>query len=80
MAVYTDNFNSVSMFNTLAALPRYNWILLSAADTLIAHDLDFRVFYILGRENLVADHLSRSHVSDAVALVPGLRVSVFTPP
>ncbi|KAI6153030.1 hypothetical protein BKA82DRAFT_3970091, partial [Pisolithus tinctorius] len=80
MAVYTDNFNSVSMFNTLAALPRYNWILLSAIDILLAHGLDFRVFYIPGKENVVADHLSRGHVPDAVALSRNLIVSVFTPP
>ncbi|KAI5997239.1 hypothetical protein F5J12DRAFT_906972 [Pisolithus orientalis] len=80
MAVYTDNFNSMSMFNTLAALPHYNWILLSAIDTLLTHDLDFCVFYIPGQENVIADHLSHGHVSDAVALSLKLSVLGFTPP
>ncbi|KIN94155.1 hypothetical protein M404DRAFT_81855, partial [Pisolithus tinctorius Marx 270] len=80
MVIYTDNFNSMSMFNTLAALPHYNWILLSAVDTLLAHDLDFHVFYIPGQENIITDHLSHGHVSDAVALSLNLSVSGFTPP
>ncbi|KAI6013552.1 hypothetical protein EDC04DRAFT_2579272, partial [Pisolithus marmoratus] len=80
LAIYTDNFNAVSLFNTLAALPEYNWLLLSAVDTLLDRDLDLRVFYIPGKENVVADHLSRGRISDALSISPGLVVLVFEPP
>ena len=46
LAIFTDNFNTVGMFNMLAALPQLNWLLLLAVDTLLAHDLDFHVFHI----------------------------------
>ena len=80
LAIFTDNFNTVGMFNTLAALPQLNWLLLSAVDTLLAHDLDFRVFHIPGHENVVADHLSRGRLAEAVASAPGLCVHTFEPP
>lgn len=80
IAIFTDNSNTVGMFNTLAALPKLNWLLLSAVDVLLAHNLDFRVFHIPGHRNVVADHLSHGHFAEAVALVPGLHVHSFEPP
>lgn len=80
LAIFTDNFNSVSMFNTLSALPRYNWLLLSAVDTLLSHDIDFRVFYVPGKDNVVADHLSRGRVAEALTISPALVISPFKPP
>ena len=80
IAIFTDNSNTVGMFNTLAALPKLNWLLLSAVDVLLAHDLDFRVFHIPGHRNVVADHLSRGRFAEAVASAPGLRVHSFEPP
>jgi hypothetical protein len=32
LAVFTDNLNTVAMFNTLVALPPYNWMLISVID------------------------------------------------
>ena len=80
LAIFTDNYNSVSMFNMLSVLPRYNWILLSAVDTLLAHNIDFRVFYVPGKDNIVADHLSRGCVADALTVSLTLVVSTFQPP
>ena len=68
------------MFNMLVALPQLNWLLLSAVDTLLAHDLDFHVFHIPGHENVVADHLSRGCLAEAVASAPGLCIHTFEPP
>ncbi|KAG2737160.1 hypothetical protein P692DRAFT_20673738, partial [Suillus brevipes Sb2] len=58
VTVFTDNLNMVSMFNSLVVLPPYNWLLMTAVEAILASHVDFRVFYILGVENVVADHLS----------------------
>ena len=68
------------MFNTLAVLPKPNWLLLSAVGVLLAHDLDFCVFHIPGHRNVVADHFSHGRFAEAVASAPGLRVHSFEPP
>ncbi|KIM64557.1 hypothetical protein SCLCIDRAFT_114731 [Scleroderma citrinum Foug A] len=80
LAIFTDNFNSVAMFNTLSALPAYNWILLTAVDVLLTCDLDFCVFYVPGSVNILADHLSRGRVADALQLSPSMTISTLTPP
>ncbi|KAG2742007.1 DNA/RNA polymerase [Suillus brevipes Sb2] len=80
IAVFTDNLNTVSMFNSLAALPPYNWLLMSAVDAILASHVDFRVFYIPGVENIVADHLSRWRNDEACSVSPGLIVHSFLPP
>jgi hypothetical protein len=80
VAIFTDNLNTVSMFNSLAALPPYNWLLMAAVDVLISSQVDFRVFFIPGVDNVVADHLSRWQNEDASLASPGLQIKPFTPP
>lgn len=80
LAVFTDNMNSVVMFNTLAALPPYNWLLLIAMDAILASHVDLRVFHVAGIHNTVADCLSRWKNEDAVQVSPGLTISPFQPP
>ena len=80
MAVFTDNLNTVSMFNSLAALPPYNWLLMLSVDAIIESRVDFRVFYIPGIENVVADRLSRWRNAEAESAAPGLLVHSFLPP
>jgi hypothetical protein len=80
IAVFTDNLNTVSMFNSLAALPPYNWLLMVSVDAIIESQLDFRIFYIPGVDNIVADHLSRWRNSAAETTAPGLSVCSFLPP
>ena len=46
VAIFTDNLNTVSMFNSLAALPSYNWLLMLSVDAIIGAQVDFRVFYV----------------------------------
>ncbi|KAG2348112.1 DNA/RNA polymerase [Suillus weaverae] len=79
-AIFTDNLNTVSMFNSLAALPPYNWLLLTAVDAIIASELDFRVFYVPGISNVVADHLSRWKNIEAQLASPRLAIRPFLPP
>ena len=80
LAVFSDNLNTVSMFNSLAALPPYNRLLLLAVDALLRAQIDFRVFFVPGEENFVADALSRGRNDDAIAESPGLHISSFLPP
>jgi len=80
LAVFTDNLNTVSMFTSLAALPPYNWLLMVAVDAIIDARIDFRVFYIPGVDNVVADHLSRWRTTEVHFASPGLSVYSFLPP
>ena len=78
--IYTDNDNTVAIFNTLRCLPRYNNILISAADTLIRKNLHLRVLHIAGELNYVADAISRNKLNLARQYVPGIVISPFSPP
>ncbi|KAG6326006.1 hypothetical protein ID866_13084 [Astraeus odoratus] len=80
VAVFSDNLNTVSMFNSLAALPHYNPILLAAVDIFLSHDFDFRVFHIHGSHNVVADALSHWDNEHATRIIPDLDVHTFQPP
>ncbi|KAF9439861.1 hypothetical protein P691DRAFT_689444 [Macrolepiota fuliginosa MF-IS2] len=57
--IHTDNTNTVDMFNTFAAQPLYNPILILAANHLIAHQHALHVVHIQGEDNTVADTLSQ---------------------
>ncbi|KAG2147613.1 hypothetical protein DEU56DRAFT_730826 [Suillus clintonianus] len=80
LAVFTDNANTVAMFNTLAALPPYNWLLMLAVDVILEGDIDLRVFHVPGVHNTVADHLSHWQNNEAREASPGLVISSFQPP
>jgi hypothetical protein len=77
--IYTDNLNTVDIFNTFRALPTYNHILKAAVNILLDGGHDLRVLHIPGTENSVADALSRSNLSIALEAVPGLKISPFHP-
>ncbi|KAJ7654750.1 hypothetical protein B0H17DRAFT_842088, partial [Mycena rosella] len=59
VAVWTDNSNTFNIFSSLHALPMYNEILKSSVDVLIANNFQLRVLLIPGKENIVANALSR---------------------
>jgi hypothetical protein len=80
LAVFTDNMNTVAMFNTLAALPPYNWLLMLVVDVILDSQIDLRVFHVPGVHNEVADHLSRWKNDEAREVSPGLIISSFQPP
>ena len=77
--IYTDNSNTVDIFNTLRALPDYNHLLLTAVDILDEGHHDLRVLHVPGVKNGVADALSRLQLTRALELVPGLKISPFQP-
>jgi hypothetical protein len=46
------------MFNSLAALPPYNWLLMTVVNAILPSQINFRVFFVPGVHNIIADHLS----------------------
>jgi ribonuclease HI len=80
VVIYTDNTNTVQMFNSLHAKPDYNPILLTAVDIAITSVISFRVIHVPGVLNVVADALSRFKNGVAVNAAPGLTIRPFQPP
>jgi len=78
--IYTDNNNTVSIFNTLQCLPHYNPILINAADVCINTNIHLRVVHIPGELNSVADVISHNNFSLAQQYAPNIIISPFLPP
>jgi hypothetical protein len=79
IVIYTDNFSTVAMFNSLRCLPEYNCILKVAVDILIGSDILLRVLHIAGLNNDVADALSRADLMRALRVRPNLLIRNFEP-
>ncbi|KIM34835.1 hypothetical protein M413DRAFT_49006, partial [Hebeloma cylindrosporum] len=80
LLLYTDNMNTVQIFNSLACLPIYNSLLRHSVDILLHDELQLRVLHVPGDENIVADALSRCEFHRALCAVPDLKISPFQPP
>ena len=61
--IYTDNLNTVQMFNSLACLPDYNLLLHHSVDIILAHSINLHVLYVAGEQNVVTDALSQCQFS-----------------
>jgi hypothetical protein len=80
VVIYTDNLNTVQIFNSLACLPDYNQLLRHSVDVLLATNIDLRVLHVSGERNSVADSLSHCRFALALDTVPDLKISPFQPP
>jgi hypothetical protein len=83
LVVYTDNLNTVHMFNSLSALPAYNEILKSAVDHLLSdidNPIQLRVIHVPGDLNDVADALLCGQLHTVVDNVPNISIDTFSPP
>lgn len=81
LAIYTDNLNTVQIFDRLRAESFFTHILLAAVSILIDHpNIDLRVWHVPGERNVVADALSRHLLSVVRQYAPKLVVNTFTPP
>ncbi|KAF9020514.1 hypothetical protein BDZ89DRAFT_958231 [Hymenopellis radicata] len=80
LTIFTDNTNTVHIFDTLRARTEYNAILCAAVDIRVKHNIDLRVLHIPGDDNIVADALSRDHIATALIHAPLLATSPFKPP
>jgi hypothetical protein len=77
--IYTDNSNTVDIFQTFHCLPSYNHLLKAAVDIIIRNDYSLRVLYVPGEHNVVADALSRVKFSMALQAEPSLKLFTFNP-
>lgn len=80
LAIFSDNLNTVQMFESLRSHPPYDLILRNVIDVVIDSNIDFRVWYIPGPSNVVADALSRGLLSVVHTHLPNLPVFTFQPP
>ena len=78
--IYTDNANTVSIFNSLRCLPVFNPLIKHCADILITKGYLLRVCFVPGEDNKVADAISRKNFPLAKSLSPGLQIGLLTPP
>ena len=83
LTVYTDNLNTIQIFNSFSALPVYNKILKTAVDHLLSdinNPIQFCVIHVPGHSNMVAETLSQGELHTVVDSVPGIMIDIFTPP
>jgi hypothetical protein len=78
--IYTDNTNTVDIFQTLLCLPPYNPLLKTAVDIIMCNKYSLHVLHISGDQNIIADALSRVHFSVALQIEPNLTLFSFHPP
>ena len=80
IAVYLDNTNTVDMFASLCAKPLYNPILISTIDLTTNCSIATKVYYMPGKQNIIADCLSQFQNARALLLAPNLCIRTFQPP
>ena len=79
LAIFSDNSNTVNMFNSLEAQPLHNPLLTTAVDLLLWSHIQLHVFHIPGEHNVVADALSCSLFHNAHIHSSALQIHPFTP-
>lgn len=80
VAIFSDNTNTVDIFNSMRARGEFNEILKFAVDILMRHNIDLCVLHIAGTDNIIADHLSRGRLSDIKDIDDSLILLAYTPP
>ncbi|KIY61155.1 hypothetical protein CYLTODRAFT_363234, partial [Cylindrobasidium torrendii FP15055 ss-10] len=81
LAVHSDSLDSVAAFNSLSVEKEvHNVVLLGVAEVILRTGIDLRVRHIPGKDNIMADLLSRNLLADFAKLFPSYRVRTFEPP
>ncbi|SJL09302.1 uncharacterized protein ARMOST_12679 [Armillaria ostoyae] len=78
--IYTDNINTVDIFNFLYAKPFYNLLLITAVDALITYKAQLPVLHIPGFQNTITDALSHNNHNFVLAQHSHIRLLKFSPP
>jgi hypothetical protein len=58
LVIFTDNQNTVGIFDSLWGSPQYNQILTTAIELMIQFNIQLCVYHIPGKMNHIADALS----------------------
>src|SRR5258707_15842553 len=80
LEIHTNSSNSFNIFNSLCTSDPYNAILMSATSIWIDHGINLQVFFIEGKQNIIADALSHCSFDLVHKLVPDASIRQFTPP
>ena len=80
IVIFTDNENTVNIFNSLHASSKLNPILITAVNLLLSSTTELRVIHVPGATNNTADALSRLDNDRARLLSPGISITTFIPP
>jgi len=80
LVVYSDNTNTVSIFDSLHTILPYSRILISAMTKVLDNHIDFCMLHICGVDNPISDALSHYLNDLAISLCPGLVIQEFQPP
>lgn len=80
LAIFSDNLNTVQMFDSFRSHPPYDLILLASIRLMLIHSIDVRVWHIPGHQNPVADALSRGLFDTVRFYQPHLLLYTFEPP
>ena len=80
LAVYTDNANTVDMFNSLHSQPLYNPLLITVFKLLLKFNIELHIFHIPGEDNIVADALSCLWYNIVQYHMPTMHMYHFIPP
>jgi hypothetical protein len=78
--IYTDNTNTVDIFQTLHCLPPYNPLLKTAVDIIMHNKYSLCVLHIPGDQNIITDALLCVHFSVALQIEPNLTLFSFYSP
>ncbi|KAL6306579.1 hypothetical protein BKA93DRAFT_729275, partial [Sparassis latifolia] len=79
VAIFTDNLNTVQIFDSFRGCSGFEDLLLHACGLLIANNTDLRVWHIISTDNVVADALSCQLFDVALQSVPSLQIHFFIP-
>ncbi|KIL54272.1 hypothetical protein M378DRAFT_92882 [Amanita muscaria Koide BX008] len=80
IVIFTDNENTVALFNRLhSSIPVYNPFLISAVDILLLGCFRIQVVTIPGEENIVADALSRGRFRFIRVRYPEITLDIDEP-
>lgn len=80
LAVYTNNANTVNMFNSLCGQPLYNPLLITVVKLLLKFNIKLHVFHIPGEDNIVANALSHLWYDILQYHMPTMHMYHFIPP
>jgi len=77
---YTRTTQTLSTFSALyVCSPTYNNLLKATVDILMSGGHELHVLHVGGEQNEVADAISQADFTKALAIVPTLKLSTFTP-
>ncbi|EUC55959.1 RNase HI in long-term repeat retroelement DIRS1 family protein, putative, partial [Rhizoctonia solani AG-3 Rhs1AP] len=77
--IFSDNLDACHVFSTMAGHAPYHSMTLQAAAWLLDYNILLRVKHIVGKENRIADYLSRGMLEQVRQINRSLPIAGFTP-